>query len=125
MARLTKAELSDRSRYQFRTEEVEIPELGGSVEVKTLSVQERDHFGELIKKGEKAKAGRESIAVAAKVFALAVSDPALTEEEAEEFLGDLPGTALDRVMEQFGDLLGDSDEEEAAEKRREFRSEND
>lgn len=120
MARLTKEELGDRSRYEFVREELEIPELGGSVEVKTLSVKERNELPDIA--GMKR---RERIKGFSKIFSFAVSDPKLTPEEAEEFLGDLPIQALDAVMEKFGEMLGIADEEDAAETRRDFRSEND
>jgi hypothetical protein len=121
MARLNKEQLADRSRYQFKTEEVEIPELGGSVEVKTLSVKERDSLPDLVDEDGKPQASVENLA---KVFSAVVSDPEVTEQEAQGFLGDLPATALDRVIEKFGELLGTS-EEEAAEKRQEFRPQDD
>jgi len=120
MARLSKEQLSDRKRYQFRTEEVEIPELGGSVEVKTLSVKERDQLPDLTDEKGNADASVEKLA---QVFAAVVSDPKVTAKEAEGFLGDLPATALDRVIEKFGELLEGKEDQSA--RRREFRTQDD
>lgn len=108
MPRLTKAQIKDRSRYQFKAEEVEIPELDGSVEVKTLSVKERDELPDLIDEDGKASAGLKELAG---VFAAVVSDPKVSAKEAEGFLGDLPAPALDRVIEKFGELLSDKDDQ--------------
>lgn len=129
MARLTKEQLADRSRYKFNSEEVEIPELGGSVEIKTLTVKERDALPELVRvvedgEGNKSIVADASLADTAKAFATVVSDPKLTQEEAEAFLGDLPASALDRVIEKFGELLSVKEEDSAA-TRREFRPQDD
>lgn len=117
MGRLNKEQLKDRTRYQFRSEVVEIPELDGDVEVKTLSVKERDALPDLVDADGKPIATLSSLAG---VFAQVVSDPKITRQEAEEFLGDLPSTALDRVIEKFGELLS-TKEEDAAAVRQDFR----
>jgi hypothetical protein len=115
MPRLTKDQLADRSRYKFKDEEVDIPELGGSVLVKTLSVAERDALPDLIDADGKPDS---SVSKLAQLFCAVVCDPKLTQDEAEAFLGELPATALDRVVEAFGELVGTK---EAADKTvREF-----
>lgn len=121
MARLSKDELLDTSRYKFSTEEVDLPELGGSVQLKQLSVEERDKLPSLIDEDGRPNASVEGLA---EVWAVVVADPKLTVEEAKAFLGKLPGTALDRVIEKFGEMM-ETSEEAAAEKRRDFRSETD
>lgn len=103
MPRLTKDQLADRSRYQFRDKEVDIPELGGSVLVKTLSVAERDKLPDLTDENGKSIATVEKLA---ELFVAVVNDPELTLDEAKAFLGDLPATAFDRVVEAFGELVG-------------------
>lgn len=103
MARLTLDQLRDKSRYEFKTEDVDLPELGGSVAVKTLSVAERDKLPDMTDENGKPNA---SVADLAKTFATIVSEPKLTSEEAEAILGDLPATALDKVIEKFSELLG-------------------
>lgn len=118
MARLTKEQLADKTRYKFRKREVDLPELGGSVEVKTLSVGEREDLPDLVDADGKPNAGLSEFA---QVCTAVVADPALTAEEWSGFLAELPATALDRVIEAFGKLLG-TNEEETAETRRDFRS---
>lgn len=115
MPRLSKDQLADRSRYQFRDKEVEIPELGGSVLVKTLSVAERDALPDLSDAEGNSIATVEKLA---ELFVAVVNDPKLALDEAKAFLGDLPATAFDRVVEAFGELVGTK---EAADKTvREF-----
>lgn len=118
MARLTKEQLADKTRYRFRKQEVDLPELDGSVQVKTLSVGEREDLPDLVDADGKSIAG---IGELARVCAAVVVDPRLTSGEWEEFLADLPATVLDRVIEAFGELLGTNEKESAA-TRREFRS---
>ena len=108
MARLSKQQLADTSRYQFNSEEVEIPELDGSVLVKTLSVKERNDLPDLVDEDGKPKAGVDELAG---VFAAVVSEPKVTVKEAKGFLGDLPAPALDRVIETFGELLEGKEDE--------------
>jgi hypothetical protein len=103
MPRLTKEQLADKSRYQFKDQEVDIPELGGSVLVKTLSVAERDALPDLTDKDGKPNA---TVGKLAQLFVGVVCDPKLSLDEAKAFLGDLPATALDRVVEAFGELVG-------------------
>lgn len=124
MARLTKEEFLDRERYRFETEEVELPELGGSVEVRALSNQDRNEFVRLANKADRAK-GREAMRLASEALAIAISDPPLTAEEIEGVLGAQPATASDRILKEFTALLGPEGEEESADRRREFRSSDD
>lgn len=126
MARLTKEEFLDRERYTFETEEVDLPELGGSVEVKALNNKDRNEFVRLADKAEKAK-NREAIKLASEALAIAISDPPLSAEEIEAVLGDQPATASDRILREFMELIApDEDEEDSgADRRREFRSSDD
>lgn len=110
MARLSKEQLRDKGRYQFRTGEVELPELGGSVEVRTLSVKERDALPDMTDENGKPNA---SVGDLATVFATVVSDPKLTPDEAKQFLGDLPATALDKVNIRFAELLGTEEDKKS------------
>lgn len=114
MPRLTKEQLKDRSRYQFKTEDVPLPELGEedgepfTVAVKTLSVAERDALPDLTDdEGEPDS----SVPKLARLFAAVVSEPKLSVSEAEEFLGELPSTAFDRIVEAFSELVGSKDAE--------------
>jgi len=118
-APLTKEALADRSRFQFRSEELEIPELDGYVVVKQLSVEERDNLPELT--GPDGKTPDVSIDKLAAIFVAAVSEPKLTKDEAVAFLGAWPASALDRVIEKFGEIAGNEEERSAA--AREFPGE--
>lgn len=117
MPRLTKEQLADRGRYQFKDKEVEIPELGGSVQVRTLSVADRNDLPELTDKDGNSIATVEKLA---QLFVAVVTDPKLSVEEATAFLGELPSTAFDRVVEAFGELTGTK--EDADKTVREFPS---
>lgn len=81
----------------MRTQEVDVPEWGGRVIVKTLSGNERDQFEESILSGAK----RDFKGVRAKLVALSVVDEngkrLFTFEEAN-VLGEKSSRALDRVF---------------------------
>lgn len=136
MARLSKEDLADRSRYKFESREVEIPELGGSVEVRTLSVEERDELPDLVKPvlrdgkpvydddGQQVTETDASIEKLAATWAAVVSDPKLTADEAADLLRPMPAPVLDRVIAEFGKLLGEG-KEEAENIRSDFRPETD
>lgn len=80
-----------------RTQEVDVPEWGGSVIVKTLSGDERDQFEESILSGAK----RDFKGVRAKLVALSIigedGKRLFTFEEAK-LLGEKSARALDRVF---------------------------
>lgn len=103
MPRLTKEQLADKGRYQFKDTEVDIPELGGSVLVKTLTVAERNELPDLTDENGKPDSSVEKLA---QLFAAVVNDPPVSKEEAEGFLGSLPSSAFDRVVEEFSKLTG-------------------
>lgn len=130
MARLSKEQFLDRTRYSFDALEVDLPELGGSVEVRALSNKDRNEFVRLTQKAGKTKRVGEANRLAAEALAIAISDPVLTAEEIEGVLEDQPATASDRILKELVDLLGpdtdedDEDEEDAA-RRREFRTSDD
>lgn len=123
MARLSKEEFLDKSRYTFKTFEVEIPELGGSVEIKALNNVERDRFMDLLGQADKAS-DEKSRKLAAEGISIAVSDPEMTPDEVAAIMDSLPSTASDRVLREFGDLLVPG-KEETAETRSDFHSEDD
>jgi hypothetical protein len=114
LKRLTKEQLADTSRYKLREEELELPEIGGSVLVKSLSVGARralpplrDEDGNPTKEGQAAS------------FATLVVDPEFTPEEAAEFIDALPASAYDKVQIKLAELLGT--EEERRDTVQEFR----
>lgn len=110
-APLTKEALADRSRFQFKHEELELPEIGGYIVLKTLSVAERDSLPDLVDKDGEPDVSTPKLAA---IFAAAVAEPKLTAAEAEEFLGAWPAAALDKVIEKFGELAGGEKEQSAA-----------
>lgn len=110
MARLSKEQLGDRGRFKFVQEDVELPELGGSVVVRSPSVGQRDALARELPDDEKEW----TIEHTAKLFAVIVVDPAVTPEEAQEFLSDWPGTALDKITEKFNELVGTKEEKREA-----------
>lgn len=87
------------------TEEVEVPEWGGSVRIKTLSGTERDQFEESILSEDR----RNFKGIRAKLVALSVidenGDRLFTFEEAK-LLGDKSARALDRVFAAAQKLSG-------------------
>lgn len=107
---LSKEALADASRFQFVTDKVDLPEIGGFLVLKTLSVKERDGLPDLVDKDGNPDV---SIPKLAAIFATAVSDPDVTQEEAEAFLPGWPATALDKVIEKFGELVGVGEDEAA------------
>lgn len=102
MARLSKAKLADHSKFHFAEEEVDLPEIGGSVLVRSPSVQQREELAKHAPDSE----GDWSISDTARLFSIVVVDPQVTAEEAEAFLGEWPGAALDRVLAKFAELIG-------------------
>lgn len=137
MTRLTKDDLKNRSRYHFETKDVELPEFATdpkdipTVAVKTLSVAERDELPTLTEamldnegkpvldaEGNPMQKLVGTIDDFAQFWSTIVSDPKMTVAETKEFFGDIPATALDKVMSRFGELVGT--QEDADTKFREF-----
>jgi DnaJ-domain-containing protein 1 len=115
--RLSVDELADRARFRFREEELEIPEVGGSIVLKSLSVREREMLPdptELLEVDDVGERTKRAIKNAAQVFSVIVAEPEVTPEQAEEFLGDWPADAFDRVTSAYGDLVGGKEDEKAA-----------
>lgn len=110
-APLTKEELADRARFQFREQEVELPELDGYVVLRALSVEEREALPDLVDKDGNPDLSTDNLAA---VFAAALKTPELSTAEAKEFVKDWPAAALDRVITAFGDLNGTREEQKAA-----------
>jgi len=115
--RLSAEELADRTRFKFREEELEIPEIGGSIVLKTLSVREREQLPDPVDLTEVDDLGertRKAIRSAAETFAVIVVEPNVTVEQAEKFLGDWPAEAFDRISEAYAKLVGNRLEADAA-----------
>jgi hypothetical protein len=115
--RLTKEQLADRTRFRFREQELEIPEIGGTITLKSLSVREREMLPDpaaLAEIDDEGKRTEESLRNAGQVFACIVADPKVTPEEAAAFLADWPAEAFDRVTAAYGELIGTEEETKAA-----------
>ncbi len=110
MERLSKTKIKARSNFTFKEEEVELPEIGGSVLVRSPSVETRDEMAKHAPDDQKDW----DLKNTAYLFSKIVVDPQVTPEEAEEFLGDWPGEALDRVLAKFTELIGTKEETRAA-----------
>jgi hypothetical protein len=112
-APLTAEALADRSRFQFRHEDLDLSEYisGIVLKLKSLSVAERDALPDLIDKDGNPDV---SVPKLAAVFAAVVEVPKVTPEQAESFLKDWPAAALDKVIEKFGEMTGTREESKAA-----------
>jgi hypothetical protein len=114
LKRLTKEQLADTSRYKLREEELELPELGGSVLVKSVTVGKRRELPSMRDEdGNPTKEGQ------AAWFSTVIVDPPLTPDEVEGFIDDLPAMAFDRVNIKVAELVGT--EEERRDTVQEFR----
>ena len=110
MARLSKTKLANHSDFNFKEEEVDLPEIGGSVLVRSPSVKVREEMAKRAPDDEKDW----DLSHTAYLFSVVVVDPDVSQAEAEEFLGDWPGTALDRVLEKFTELIGTKEDKRDA-----------
>lgn len=100
MARLSKDQVKDHSNFNFPEEEVELEELGGSILLRAPSVKQREELA----KDAPENVEDWNLSNTATLFSVIVVDPMFTPTEAEEFLGDWPGTALDKVLEKFMEM---------------------
>ena len=110
-------DLADRTRFRFREEVLEVPEIGGKLVLKSLSVREREMLPnpeDLEEKDDKGERTKQALHNAAEVFAVIVAEPKVTVEQAEAFLGDWPAEAFDRVTGAYGKLVGTEEEVQAA-----------
>ncbi|RPH37044.1 MAG: hypothetical protein EHM90_00405 [Chloroflexi bacterium] len=112
---LSASQLADRSRFKFRTKVVDLPEIGGKIEIRSLTIAEREQLPTLADmkdiddKGERTE---HAVASAAETFSVIVSNPEVSAAQAKEFLGSWPAEAFDRVVEEFGELVADGKEEQ-------------
>lgn len=108
MARLSRDQLGDRGRFKFKQDEVPLPELSDDEEnpdtvlVRVPSLKQRDELSDKLPDDEKDW----GVDDAAQLASVMVIDPDLSQEEWAEFIGDWPGTAFDRVIKKFAELVG-------------------
>lgn len=113
MARLSKAALQHSQNFTFKEEEVPVPGIPnedgseGTVLVRTPSVGVRD----MLAKQRPDDVADWKLKDTARLFAAIVVDPQCTVEEAEAFLADWPGEALDAILEKFNELTGQDGKE--------------
>lgn len=106
MARLSKQQLHNHNDFKFIEEEVDLPEIGGSVLVRTPSVQQRDDLQHKTPDDE----ADWTLEHTALLFSIVVVDPKVSPEDAAQFLGAWPGTALDKVVSKFAELIGNKED---------------
>lgn len=116
---LSAEQLADRSRFKFRDTTLEIPEIGGSVVLKSLTVRERESLpdisdSDVMDTDDRGKRTKKAIKNSAIAFSIIVKEPDVTAEQAEEFLGDWPAEALDRITVAYRELVGNKEEAAAA-----------
>jgi hypothetical protein len=119
---LTKDQLADRTRFSFKEEDVELPEIGGMIRVKQMNLQEREELPDLADENGKAIPDPDKKRLAT-LFASIVVEPRLSVEEARETIVTWPAEAVDKVIIAFGKMTGTKEEAVAA--AAEFRSSND
>jgi hypothetical protein len=117
---LTKEQLQDRARFNFRESTLELPELGGKVGLRALSVGKRNSLSnqlpELIKDWQ--------LKHTAMSLAAYVSSVEMTVDEWTETIKPWPASGLDRINKEIRNLLNITPEEEAS-AGIEFRPEDD
>lgn len=115
---LSADELADKLRFQFKEEDVELPEIGGKIRVKQLNLEEREGLPDLV--DEKGKVLPDpGLRRLASMFAAIVIEPDMQMEAARQAILKWPAEAVDRVIIAFGKMTGTK--EEAAAVRDEFR----
>ncbi len=108
MARLSKAQVGDRGRFKFKQVDVPLPELSedpddpDTILVRVPSLKQRDELSDKLP-DDPTEWHTEDAAQLASVL---VQDPKLSKDEWKEFLGDWPGTAFDRIVQKFAELVG-------------------
>lgn len=117
MARLSKAQIGDRGRFQFKQEEVPLPELSSGKSLEELESNEEDADTVLVRVPslkQRDEMSREldddptkwNVDDAALLASVMVVDPKLSRTEWAEFIGDWPGPAFDRILDKFTELIG-------------------
>lgn len=112
MARLSKTQIGDRGRFQFKQEDVPLPELSEDPEnpdtilVRVPSLKQRDEMSDNLPDNVTDW----HVDDAATLASVLVADPKLSVSEWKEFIGEWPGTAFDRIVRKFAELTGTQEE---------------
>jgi hypothetical protein len=113
MKRLTKEELQDRARFNFATEELELPEGSGEgVVLRTPSVESAHALERAA--AERDDNGVTSPQVAADLLHAYCVEPALGAEDWQEIVKAWPSPELGRIYEACAKLAGLGEEESRA-----------
>lgn len=113
---LTPEQIADTSRYKLEPETLPLPEIGGAVRVKPMTVGQRLSLPSMRDDDGNWAPTLEAMAAS---FASVLFEPELTPKQAEKFLGKLPTTAYDAVQLKIAEMVGSIEEERAT--RKEFR----
>ena len=111
MSRLTAEQLNASADhdFDFREEEVEVPQLGGTILLRELTVKRRSQLltGLLDENGNVKDVAEMNI----RMFAASCIEPAIGSREARKFIPKWPATVYDTAMEPLKRLGGDAGEE--------------
>jgi hypothetical protein len=111
MARLTAEQLNASAEhdFDFREEEVDVPQLGGSILLRELDVKRRSKLlnGLLDENGNVKDVAEMNV----RMFAASCVDPPVGSREARKFIPKWPATVYDAAMEPLKRLGGDAGEE--------------
>lgn len=102
------------SRAKLRTQEVDVPEWGGSVVVREMSGAERDAFEEsmVVQRGKSREVNLKNLRARLVAFTVCGEDgKRLFSERDIEELGELSAAALNRVWDVARKLSGMSDDD--------------
>lgn len=117
--RLTAEEVS-AGEFTFREEEVEIPQLGGTVLLREMPIGKRDKLlNEALNSDEKVDWGESRV----RTFTAYCVDPVFKRADVRRFLPKWPSSVVDHVFWVINNKLGgqDIDEEDSATVAEEFQ----
>lgn len=111
MSRLSAEQLNASADhdFDFLEEEVEVPQLGGSILLRELTVKRRSKLltGLLDENGNVKDVAEMNV----RMFAASCIEPKISEREARKFIPKWPATVYDAAMEPLKRLGGDASEE--------------
>jgi hypothetical protein len=108
--RLKKEEFLQK-KFKTTTGEVELPSMGGTVEIKRLTIGQRRKLPPMLDDN-----GERSLKSVAASFAAVVIDPKFTVEEVEGFLDDMEATDVDEIYGKLAELTGTKEDQAALER---------
>jgi hypothetical protein len=109
---LTKEQLQDRTRFNFKESTLRIPELGGKVKIRALSVGQRYSLANRLPNEDNGE--KWTLKHTAMGLELYVSDPTMSLDDWTETIKRWPASALDRLQAEIRSLVNLTPEEEAS-----------